>query len=117
VQQQIADAAWEHQRQIENGERAVVGVNRFVEEEPWSWEIHRHLEEVEAEQKAALATLRAERDDARVRHALADLRVAAASDANLVTVLVETVKTYATIGEICATLRAVFGEYRGIQVY
>jgi methylmalonyl-CoA mutase N-terminal domain/subunit len=117
VQQQIADAAWEHQRQIEGGERVMVGVNRFVENEPWSWEIHRHLEEAETEQTAALATLRAERDGARVRRALADLRAAAASDANLVAVLVETVKTYATIGEICATLRDVFGEYRGIQVY
>ncbi len=117
VQQQVADAAWEHQRQVEGGERIMVGVNRFVEEEPWSWEIHRHLEEVEAEQMAALATLRAERDDALVRRALGDLRTAASSDTNLVAVLVETVKTYATIGEICGTLREVFGEYRGIQVY
>jgi methylmalonyl-CoA mutase N-terminal domain/subunit len=117
AQQQIADAAWEQQRRIESGERVIVGVNRFVEEEPWTREIHRHREEVEEEQRAALARLRAERDNARVRRALDDLRTAAASDTNLVPVLVETVKTYATIGEICGVLRAVFGEYRAVQVY
>jgi methylmalonyl-CoA mutase N-terminal domain/subunit len=117
AQQQIADAAWEQQRRIESGERVIVGVNRFVEEEPRTREIHRHSEEVEEEQRAALARLRAERDNARVRRALDDLRTAAASDTNLVPVLVETVKTYATIGEICGVLRAVFGEYRAVQVY
>ena len=117
VQQRIADAAWEHQRQIESGERALVGVNRFVEAEPWRWEIHRHAEAVEAEQRAALAALRAERDGARVRRALGDLRAAAAGDANLVDVLVDTVKTYATVGEMCGVLREVFGEHRALQVY
>ena len=117
VQQQIADAAWEHQRQIESGERALVGVNRFVEAEPWRWEIHRHAEAVEAEQRAALAALRAERDGARVRRALGDLRAAAAGRTNLVDVLVDTVKTYATVGEICGVLREVFGEHRALQVY
>ena len=117
VQQQIADAAWEHQRQIESGERGLVGVNRFVEAEPWRWEIHRHAEAVETEQRAALAALRAGRDGARVRRALGDLRAAAAGRTNLVDVLVDTVKTYATVGEICGVLREVFGEYAGIQVY
>jgi methylmalonyl-CoA mutase N-terminal domain/subunit len=117
AQQQIADAAWAQQRRIESGERVIVGVNRFVEEEPWTGEIHRHSEEDEEEQGAALARLRAERDGARVRRALDDLRAAAAGDTNLVPVLVETVKTYATIGEICGVLRAVLGEYRAVQVY
>jgi methylmalonyl-CoA mutase N-terminal domain/subunit len=117
VQQQIADAAWEHQRQIESGERALVGVNRFVEPEPWRWEIHRHAEAVEAEQRAALAALRAGRDGARVGRALGDLRAAAAGRTNLVDVLVDTVKTYATVGEMCGVLREVFGEHRALQVY
>ena len=117
VQQQIADAASEYQRQVESGERVIVGVNRFVEEEPWQWEIHRHLDEVEAEQAAAVRALRAGRDNARVRRALDELRAAAAGDTNLVPVLVETVKTYATVGEICGVLREVFGEYQTVQVY
>jgi len=117
VQQQIADASWEHQRQVEAGERVIVGVNRFVENEPWHVEIHRHLEAVAEERGEALRAVRRERDARGVARALDALRAAAAGDANLVPVLVETVKTYATIGEICAVLREVFGEYRAVQVY
>jgi methylmalonyl-CoA mutase N-terminal domain/subunit len=117
VQQQIADSSWEHQRQVEGGERVVVGVNRFVEPQSAPVGIHRHLEEVGEERRAELAALRAERDGARVASALHAVRTAAAGDANLVPVLVEAVKTYATIGEICGVLREVFGEYRALQVY
>jgi methylmalonyl-CoA mutase N-terminal domain/subunit len=116
-QREIADAAWEQQRQVESGERVIVGVNRFVEEAPRRVEIHRHHEEVAEEQAAALAALRAERDGTQVKRALDDLHEAAAGDANLVPVLVRTVKTYATIGEICGVLRGVFGEYQAVQVY
>ncbi|HET7876606.1 MAG TPA: methylmalonyl-CoA mutase family protein, partial [Methylomirabilota bacterium] len=117
VQQQIADASWALQRQIESEERVVVGVNRFVEDEPWRWEIHRHAERFEAEQVAAVRALRAERDGTAVARALGALREAAAAGANLVPVLVETVQTYATMGEICGVLRQVFGEHRPAQVY
>jgi methylmalonyl-CoA mutase N-terminal domain/subunit len=117
VHQQIADAAWRHQREVETGERVVVGVNRFVEDETVRVEIHRHLDAVAEERARALRALRGERDDGQVKSALARLREAAATDANLVPVLVEAVKTYATIGEICGVLREVFGEYRAPQVY
>jgi methylmalonyl-CoA mutase N-terminal domain/subunit len=117
AQQQIADASWEHQRQVEGGERIVVGVNRFVEPEAAHVGIHRHAEEVVEERRAALAALRAERDGARVASALRAVRGAASGDANLVPALVEAVKAYATIGEICEVLRGVFGEYRAVQVY
>lgn len=117
AQQQIADASWAHQREVEGGERIVVGVNRFVEPEAARVEIHRHAEEVIEERRAALAALRAERDGARVASALHAVRAAASGEANLVPVLVEAVKTYATIGEICEVLRNVFGEYRAVQVY
>jgi methylmalonyl-CoA mutase N-terminal domain/subunit len=117
VQQQIADAAWDYQRQVETGERVIVGVNKYVDDEPGRVEIHRHLEDVAERQIAALAALRAERDAARVAETLAALRAAAAGDANLMPVLVETVKAYATIGEICGVLREVFGEYQVAQIY
>ena len=117
VQQQIADASWEQQREVEAGQRVIVGVNRFVEHEVDAVEIHRHLERVSEDRAAALAALRAERDAARVARALADLRAAALGGDNLVPVLVDTVKTYATVGEICGTLREVFGEYRALQAY
>jgi methylmalonyl-CoA mutase N-terminal domain/subunit len=95
----------------------VVGVNRFVEPRSAPVGIHRHLEEVGEERRAALAALRAERDSARVASALRAVRTAAAGDTNLVPVLVEAVRAYATIGEICGVLREVFGEYRALQVY
>jgi methylmalonyl-CoA mutase N-terminal domain/subunit len=117
VQQQIADASYEHQRQVEAGQRVIVGINRFVEEERWHVGIHRHLEQVAEDQMAALNRLRSERNAGRVARALDDLRAAAASGANLLPVLVETVKTYATIGEICGVLREVFGEYEAVQAY
>jgi methylmalonyl-CoA mutase, N-terminal domain len=117
IQQQIADASYEQQRQVEAGERVVVGVNRFVEDEPWRAGIHQHAEQVGEEQAAALGRLRSERDGGRVARALDDLRAAAASGTNLLPVLVETVKTYATIGEICGALREVFGEYEPVPAY
>jgi methylmalonyl-CoA mutase N-terminal domain/subunit len=117
AQQQIADSAYAYQREVEAGERVVVGVNQFVEDEPRHFNIHRHLEEVAAEQAAALKTLRAERNDERVALGLANLRTAARGSANLMPVLVDTVKTYATIGEICDVLREVFGEYRAAQAF
>ncbi len=117
VQQQIADASYAYQREVEAGERIIVGVNRFVDEEPGPAEIHRHLEQLAEDQTSALHALRAERDAGRVARALHDLRAAASSDANLVPALVETVTTYATIGEICGTLREVFGEYQAVPTY
>src|SRR5262245_3884442 len=117
AQQQIADAAWAYQREVEQGERPVVGVNRFVEEGAPAPAIHRHLDELEAEAVAAVRSLRAERDDARARQALHELRAAAAGKANLVPAMVESVKAYATIGEICGVLREVFGEHRPVTTY
>ncbi len=117
VQQQIADAAWEHQREIEAGDRAVVGVNRFVEDDRLTVDIHRHLEEAAEEEIEALGRLRGERDGAAVSRALDDLRRAARGTGNLVPTLVDTVKTYATTGEICGVLRDVFGEYQAVQIY
>ncbi len=117
AQQQIADASFKYQREVEAGERVVVGVNQFQEDEPRHIDIHRHLEEVAAEQAAALKALRAERDRAGVARALDDLRNAARGGVNLMPVLVDTVKTYATIGEICGVLREIFGEYKAVQAY
>jgi methylmalonyl-CoA mutase N-terminal domain/subunit len=118
VQQQIADAAWRQQRCIESGEQVVVGVNRFVDT-PTSQhgDIHRHVEDTAAQQVAALRALRASRDEQRVVHALARLREAAANDVNLLPILIETVKAYATVGEMCDVLRDVFGVYRPAAVY
>jgi methylmalonyl-CoA mutase N-terminal domain/subunit len=117
VQQEIADAAWQHQREIETGDRAVVGVNRFVEDDGIAVDIHRHREEAEAHEIAALQALRAERDATAVTRALAAVRAAARGQTNLMPTLVDAVSTYATIGEICGVLREELGEYRATQIY
>jgi methylmalonyl-CoA mutase N-terminal domain/subunit len=117
AQQQVADASWEFQRQVEAGGRVIVGVNEYVEDEPRRVEIHRHADEMAEQQIAALDALRTGRDGVSVRRALDRLRAAAAGEANLIPVLIDAVKTYATVGEICGVLREVFGEYHAAQVY
>ncbi len=117
AQQQIADASYERQRQIEAAERVIVGVNRFVEDEPPRVDIHRHVEEVAGERATELVALREGRDAAQVTRALDGLRAMATGEGNVMPALVEAVQAYATIGEICGTLREVFGEYRATPVY
>jgi methylmalonyl-CoA mutase N-terminal domain/subunit len=111
VQRQIQDVAFERQREIEAGERVIVGVNEYqVDEEP-----HVDIEEVseadERRQNERLASVREERDDERVEDALAAVRETARGDDNLVPPIVDAVKAYATVGEISDVLREEFGEY------
>ncbi|MFB6255333.1 MAG: methylmalonyl-CoA mutase, partial [Haloplanus sp.] len=113
VQRQIQDVAFDRQEEIEEEERIIVGVNRFETEgdEP-EMDIEEVSEEEERKQVEHLEEVRAERDDAAVADALDAVRDAARSDANLMPALVEAVKAYATVGEICDTLREEFGEYQ-----
>ena len=111
VQRQIQDVAFERQREIEDGERVIVGVNEYtVDEEPAM-----DLEEVDPAQEAAqrerLAVVKADRDDEAVDAALAAIRSAAAGDENLLPAIIEAVKAYATVQEVCDVLRDEFGEY------
>jgi methylmalonyl-CoA mutase N-terminal domain/subunit len=112
VQRQIQDVAFERQREIEEGERVIVGVNEYrVDEEP-QVDIEEVSEEDERRQVDHLEEVRADRDDEAVEEALAALREAARGDDNLVPYVVDAVKAYATIGEICGVLREEFGEYQ-----
>ena len=111
VQRQIQDVAFERQREIEEGDRIVVGVNAFeVDEEP-----EMDLEEVDPDQEAAqrerLEAIKADRDDDAVDDALASVRSAARGTENLLPPIIEAVKTYATVQEISDVLREEFGEY------
>jgi methylmalonyl-CoA mutase N-terminal domain/subunit len=109
---EMAQAAYEHQLQIETGERAVVGVNVYGEEARAPITLHRPNPEVVQEQIKRLHTLRRERDNARVEGTLKALREEAGGSGNLMYPIMEAVRAYATIGEICSVLREVFGEYR-----
>jgi methylmalonyl-CoA mutase N-terminal domain/subunit len=113
VQRQIQDVAFERQREIDEGERIIVGVNEFtVEEDTQDAEIEDVSEEQEQRQVERLESVREERDEEAVDAALAALADAAAGDENVMPYIVDAVKAYATTGEICDELREVFGEYQ-----
>ena len=110
-QQQMADAAFRYQQQLEKGEKVIVGVNRYVTEDEPELEILRISAEVEREQRAELARRRAARDQGKVDDALAALQAAAGTDDNLIPRLVDAARVEATVGEMAAALKQVWGEY------
>ena len=112
VQREIQEAAYAYQKSVETGQRVVVGVNKFATQDKHQGELLRVDPAVREQQAAALAKLRSERDQAAVDQGLMVLKAAAQGDRNLMPLLLECVRAYATLGEICDTLRAVFGEYR-----
>jgi methylmalonyl-CoA mutase N-terminal domain/subunit len=111
-QDEIHEAAYRMQRQIESGERVVVGVNRFREPEERQPEILRIPEEEVARQVERVRALRASRDQAAVARALAAVEEAARGTENLLPPLKEALRARATLGEVCDVLRRVFGEHR-----
>jgi methylmalonyl-CoA mutase N-terminal domain/subunit len=113
VQSEIQDVAYERQREIEEGERVIVGVNRYETEgdEP-EIDIEEVTEEDERRQLDRLQSVRDERDDEAVEAKLAALREAARGDENLLPRIIDAVKAYATVGEVSNVLRDEFGEYK-----
>ena len=112
VQREIQRSAYEYQRAVDRGELVVVGVNKFTSGQEQKLETLRVAPQVGAAQVERLKRLRAERDGERVRRTLDALRDGASGDANLMSLILDAVEAYATLGEICGTLRQVFGEYR-----
>jgi methylmalonyl-CoA mutase N-terminal domain/subunit len=112
VQGEIQKAAYEFQRAIEKKEQIVVGVNDFIAEEERTIPTLRIDAEIERTQIARLNALRAKRDSARTKTALAKLARRAATTENLLPAILAAVEAYATIGEISDALRRVFGEYQ-----
>ncbi len=117
VQGEIQKAAYEFQRAIEKKEQIVVGVNDFVapsagENQDRAIPILRIDAEIERSQIARLNALRAKRDSARAKSALAELQRRAATTENLLPAILLAVEAYATVGEISDALRRVFGEYQ-----
>jgi methylmalonyl-CoA mutase, N-terminal domain len=110
-QREIREAAWHHQREIERKERVIVGVNEYVMEEEEPLDLLVIDPTVEKRQIERLRDLRASRDQTRWQGALDGLRKAAIAQDNLMPPLIEAVKAYATVGEICNALKDVFGEY------
>ncbi|MGI5998900.1 MAG: acyl-CoA mutase large subunit family protein [Lutispora sp.] len=112
IQQEIQDSAYKYQKEVEKGERIVVGMNKFQIEESAPKGLLRVDPVVGEMQKEKLKALRAERNNNKVEESLAALRKAAEGDENLMPYILTAVKEYATLGEICGVLREVFGEYQ-----
>ena len=112
VQREIGEAAYREQREVEAGRRIIVGVNRFQTGGERIPPILRVDPSVLEGQRARLRRVRAERDGGRVRAALGELADAARGRDNLLPVILECVRAYGTVGEVCETLRACFGVYR-----
>jgi methylmalonyl-CoA mutase N-terminal domain/subunit len=112
VQQEIQNAAYEYQRAVDTGEAIVVGVNRFTRDEEPDIPIQRIDESLERRQVERLQALRVRRDHARWQSSLNLIRDHARSGANLMPAILEAVESYATVGEIAAAMREVFGEYQ-----
>jgi len=116
LQAQFARACYERQRQIESGERVRIGVNKFVTDEVGEIQIHRPDPHSRQRQVERVRQVRAQRDNGQVAAALRRLREAAEGRENLMLPVLEAVKAYATLGEICGLFRQVFGEHREVQV-
>lgn len=112
VQREIGDAAYREQREVETGRRVIVGVNQFQQAEEHAPAILRVDPAVLKRQQARLARVRAERGATRVQAALSALGTAAEGSENLLPRILEAVRAYATIGEICDMLRGRWGVYR-----
>ena len=115
VQKQIQESAYAFQREVDAGERVIVGVNRFQDEKAAiplrTLKVSR---EAESHQNARLARVKRERDSRRVAETLAAVKAAAGDGKNLMPPILEAVKAYATVQEISDQLRAVFGEYKEV---
>ncbi|GAB6887529.1 methylmalonyl-CoA mutase family protein [Desulfothermus okinawensis JCM 13304] len=112
IQRQIEDSAYEYQKQIETKDRIVVGVNEFQSKESVKVPILKIDKTVEQKQVDRVKKVREQRDNSKVEACLKRLEDAARGDENLMDPILDAVKEYATIGEICGVLREVFGEYR-----
>lgn len=110
-QRELADAAYKYQAEVERGDRVIVGVNRFQATEEPKIPVFRPNPESERRQPERVQALRARRDGAAVQAALGRLAEAARRGENTVEPLIAAVSAYATIGEICGTLRQVWGRY------
>ena len=117
MQREIVESAYRHQREIENKERTIVGLNQFITEEETPIKTLRVNPTVEKKQTQQLQTLKGKRNSKKVKAILSQLHNAAEHDKKLMPVMIEAVKEYVTLGEICDVLREAYGEYRAPTIF
>jgi len=111
IQNEIGDAAYQYQVEIEAGTRVIVGVNKFTQEQEGINDVFTIDESIRTIQTDKLNKLKSERDNVAVEKALSDLKIAATGTENLMPYILVAVEAYASLGEIADVLRSVFGEY------
>ncbi len=115
-QTEIANASYEYQRTVEQGESVIVGVNKFAEAQEQPIELLEIDESTERRQVERLHELKRRRSESRVARTLEDLRRAAEGTENTMPYILDAVRAYATVGEVCAALKDVFGGYTEASV-
>ena len=116
IQREIQEAAYRHQKEVEQQQTVIVGVNRFASNDASKPNLLRVDDSIRERQVARLARLRQERDAESVSAALGGLAQAAQSTETLMSYLITAVEAYATTGEICQTLRRIWGEYQPAEI-
>ena len=116
-QREIAEASYRYQSEVEAKQRVIVGVNRYVQEDERPLEILRIDPALEQKQIERVQATRAKRDSARAEAALAELKRAAATDANLMPPILDAARARVTMGEMCEALREVWGIWRETPVF
>lgn len=117
ISREIKRSAYDFQKAVDSGEQDVVGVNKFTSQEPPHLELLEIDEHIAEKQIGRLRNLKSHRDNQRVSKVLNEVRQVAESEENVMPVLIEAVKAYATVGEISDALRDVFGEYKAPSVF
>jgi methylmalonyl-CoA mutase N-terminal domain/subunit len=112
IQREIRRSAYDHQKAVDAGEQVVIGVNKYTSDDASSLELLEVDESAARKQLARLKRLKSKRDNDRVCQFLDKVRQVASSEENVMPVLIEAVKAYATVGEISGALRDTFGEYK-----
>jgi len=116
-QKEIADSSYKYQKEIDENRRTIVGVNNYdIEKEEYPIKLLRVDPHVEREQVANLQNLKRTRNNRKVEQMLDKLELSAEKGENLMPAIIEGVKAYATLGEICNVLRKVYGEYKELIV-
>jgi methylmalonyl-CoA mutase N-terminal domain/subunit len=116
-QKEIADASYRYQSELEQGQRVIVGVNRYRQDDEQELELLRIDPALEEKQIARVRSLRERRDRAAAGAALAKLKEGAAGDANLMPLILECAKADVTMGEMCDALREIWGVWRETPVF
>jgi methylmalonyl-CoA mutase N-terminal domain/subunit len=111
-QREIANSSYEYQKAVERGDKVIVGVNAFRSDREDAIEILQIDQLAQKHQAGKLAALRASRNNGRVRASLDALRRTAEGTENTMPFILDAVRAYATLGEVCDALREVFGSYQ-----